>query len=202
LNGSKTNDLFTFNDYTTSFVGLSGGVYQVCVTVNEKPEYQRCYTIEINEPELLQVSSSMNKSGNELRLLLSGSERYNIQINGVTTTTSKQVFDMNLAPGMNRIKVFTDLDCQGIYEEEIFVSEEVILYPNPVQDQAQIYVGGNDSEVVISLSDMNGSLIFNKYIQVPRNRVTNLNLSNLRSGIYILNIEGTTVEQKIKVIKK
>ena len=202
LNGSKQKNLYSFNDFSTSFVALSGGTYQVCITVNEKPEYQRCYTIEIAEPELLQVSSSINKSGDALRLLLSGSERYNIQINGVTTTTSRQVVDMNLNPGMNSIRVFTDLDCQGIYEEEIFVSEEVVLYPNPVEADAQVYVGGSDTEAQLRLSDMNGSVIFNKNVQVPRNRVTTLNLSNLRSGIYILQISGKTVNHKIKVIKK
>ena len=137
-----------------------------------------------------------------MRLLLSGSERYNIQINGVTTTTSRQVVDMELSSGMNSIRVFTDLDCQGIYEEEIFVSEEVILYPNPVETAAQVYVGGSDTEAQLRLSNMNGSVIFNKTVQVPRNRVTTMNLSNLRSGIYILQISGTTVNQKIKVIKK
>jgi len=202
LNGSNQKNLFSFNEFSTAFVGLGGGAYELCISVNEKPEYQRCYTIEIAEPELLQVTSSINKSGDELRLLLSGSERYNIQINGVTTTTSRQVVDMNLNPGMNSIRVFTDLDCQGIYEEEIFVSEEVVLYPNPVESDAQVYVGGSDTEAQLKLSDMNGSVIFNKNVQVPRNRVTTLNLSNLRSGIYILQISGKTVNQKIKVIKK
>ena len=83
-----------------------------------------------------------------------------------------------------------------------FVSEEVILYPYPVETAVQVYVGGSDTEAQLRLSNMNGSVIFKKNVQVPRNRVTTMNLSNLRSGIYILQISGTTVNQKIKVIKK
>jgi hypothetical protein len=89
---------------------------------------------------------------------MSGSERYTITLNGTSTVTSSSDLRLDLKSGMNYLEITTDLSCQGTFYEEVFVSEEVLVYPNPTTSWTQLYVGGVDTEVEISISDLNGRL--------------------------------------------
>ena len=109
-------------DNTQTISNLSAGIYTVCVTVDGVSDYQRCYTIEITEPAPLVASSRIDMSSRNLQLDLSGSEEYQVTINGKTFLTTEDGLSLNLEPGMNRVEVATALDCQGVYFEEIFVS--------------------------------------------------------------------------------
>ena len=42
-------------------------------------------------------------------------------------------FNTVLPTGLSIIKISTDLDCQGIIEREIFISEDILYYPNPTK---------------------------------------------------------------------
>ena len=45
-----------------------------------------------------------------------------------------------------------DQECQGLYFEEIFVSEEVKVYPNPTNGPLQLYVSGLDNQVTLDVT--------------------------------------------------
>ena len=141
-------------DNTQTISNLSAGIYTVCVTVDGVSDYQRCYTIEITEPAPLVASSRIDMSSRNMELDLSGSEEYQVTINGKTFLTTEDRLSLNLEPGMNRVEVATALDCQGVYFEEIFVSEEVKVYPNPTKGPLQLFVAGSDTEVELSITGL------------------------------------------------
>ena len=95
-----------------------------------------------------------------------------------------------------------DQECQGLYFEEIFVSEEVKVYPNPTNGPLQLYISGMDNQVTIVVTSINGSKIMSSVQSVPMNRVIELNLSDLNPGMYIVSVKGTTVQVHQKVIRK
>ncbi len=188
-------------DNTQTISNLSAGIYTVCVTVDGVSDYQRCYTIEITEPAPLVASSRIDMSSRNLQLDLSGSEEYQVTINGKTFLTTEDGLSLNLEPGMNRVEVATALDCQGVYFEEIFVSEEVKVYPNPTQGPLQLFVAGSDNEVEMSITGLSGNIIRRETLAVPMNRIIETTLGNIPEGLYIITLNGTTVKTTHKVIK-
>ena len=189
-------------DNTQTISNLSAGIYTICVTVDGVADYQRCYTIEITEPVPLVASSRIDVSTRNLQLDLSGSEEYQVTLNGKTFLTSEDKLSLNLQPGMNRVEVATALDCQGVYFEEIFVSEEVKVYPNPTPGPLQLFVAGSDKEVTLSITSLSGSIIKKETLSVPANRIIETTLGNLPEGLYLITLNGTTVKTTHKVIKE
>ena len=127
---------------------------------------------------------------------------YNITINGNLRKTSNNFIDIALSPGINIIEVKTDKDCQGVYEETIFISEDIMLSPNPVKSSSTLWVGGNDQNVNMTLFDITGTVIWTRNEQVPYSRSVNVPFSNVRSGLYILKVDSETIKKSIKVIKE
>ena len=122
--------------------------------------------------------------------------------NGKTFLTSEDRLSLNLEPGMNRVEVATALDCQGVYFEEIFVSEEVKVYPNPTQGPLQLFVAGSDKEVQLNITTLSGNMIRREALTVPANRIIETSLGNLPEGLYLITLSGTTVKTTHKVIKE
>ena len=46
-------------------------------------------------------------------------------------------FEPELNTGLNIIKVYTDLECQGSIEQEVFISEDIHYYPNPTNNDVK-----------------------------------------------------------------
>ncbi|MCH1472078.1 MAG: VCBS repeat-containing protein, partial [Flavobacteriaceae bacterium] len=111
---------------TASITGLSKGTYTVCFKVDGEDDFEQCFEVEVNEPQAL--SAFMEVNGQNLNITMSGSSQYNIDVNGNTQTTSSNNFETVLSSGLNIIKVYTSLKCQGFVEEQILISEEVYYY--------------------------------------------------------------------------
>ncbi len=189
-------------DYTKTISNLSAGFYTVCVTVDGVSNYERCYEIEITEPAPLVANSRVDMNSRNLQLDLSGASEYQVTINGRSFLTTKQNLSLNLQPGMNQLEVATALDCQGVYFEEIFVSEQVRVYPNPTSGPIQLFVGGYDSEITLNITTLSGNKILSKTIPVPNHRIIETNLNNLPQGLYLINLTGNTVKTTHKIIKE
>ena len=188
--------------YAKTVTGLSKGTYQVCFTVVGDDIFEQCFTVYIDQPEALQVVSSYLEAKQALDLQIDGATEYYVELNGVLQTRRGSRISLALQKGMNRVKIYTDLDCQGVIEEEVFVSEKLEYAPNPVQDNLNLYVGGTDSEVKLTITDLNGVLIETREVRVPASRIYTMNMSRYTEGFYILTAEGVTVRKIIKVVKR
>ena len=191
-----------FDGYTRLVEGLSDGIYEVCITVDGNSQFKRCYTVTIGQPEPLNVVSEYIEGKQILDLQIEGASEYYVEVNGVRTIGRDANFSIALLKGMNRIKVFTDQNCQGVYEEEIFISENVDFAPNPVQDNLYLTIGGYDNEAIITVIDLNGNVIEKQEIRIPYRRVYSLNMSRYRQGVYIVKINNSSVRKSLKVVKR
>jgi len=189
------------NNFKDEFTNLPTGSYELCLSIPGVANYQQCFEIKITEPEPLQVVTSADYSNKMVDLILSGDGPYIVEINEREFLTEKKRLTLPLEPGNNKIAVRTKLICQGTYFEEIFVSEEVIVYPNPTEGQIQIYVGGKDNTVELSVLNLQGQRLFNNQIQVGNNRVIEYDLGNYPSGVYLIQLTGKEINQRIKVVK-
>ncbi len=203
ITGQSTQLAFNSSSgYAKTITGLSKGTYQVCFTVVGDSIFKQCFMVYIDQPEALQVVSSYLEAKQALDLQIDGATEYYVELNGVLQTRRGSRISLALQKGMNRVKIYTNLDCQGVIEEEVFVSEKLEYAPNPVQDNLNLYIGGTDSEVKLMITDLNGMLIETREVWVPASRIYIINMSRYTEGVYILTAEGLTVRKTIKVIKR
>ena len=187
---------------TWQLSGLQAANYELCLTNDSFPSYKQCYNLNIEEPVDLSVLTSINRENRQVLLNLRGSDSYNIILNGELIKTSRNNIDLSLKAGFNTIKVTTNLECQGVFEESIFISEDILFSPNPADDSSKLWVGGNDDNVNITLFDISGRVIWTKDDKIPYNRSVSVPFSNMKSGVYILQVDSKTVNKSIKVIRE
>ena len=197
----KGNGIDYSADFTSShkIENLNAGTYSVCIVADVYKEY--CFGVVVTEPSPLGVSSKLSIDGKQLALRLSGSAQYNIALNGVVLQTDKYEMALGLKNGANTLKVYSDIPCQGIYEQQIFVSDKPVIYPNPFSDFIDIFLGSMQKEVQITIHTANGQLVSDKNHPVYSNGLK-LNFIELPQGVYFLNIKGKTVKGAYKIIKK
>ena len=146
--------------------------------------------------------SSYLEAKQALDLQIDGATEYYVELNGVLQTRRGSRISLALQKGMNRVKIYTDLDCQGVIEEEVFVSEKLEYAPNPVVDNLNLYVGGTDTEVSLMITDLNGVVIERRTVRVPASRIYSMSITRYREGLYLLHAKSATLDKQIKVIKR
>ena len=133
---------------------------------------------------------------------MSGAPKYNVTINGETQVTFNNSFSKVLQTGLNRIIVTTDLACQGKYLEEIFLSEEVVTYPNPTTGIFHVNIPGRDTEVQVSVNSISLNTMLDQRVQIPVSRQIELDLSQMPVGVYVVQLVGESVRKTVKVVKQ
>jgi hypothetical protein len=188
-----TNDIDIFN--------LLAGTYEMCITIEEWPDYRSCYTVVITQPDPLEVFSSRSASGSELSVVMSGSSSYHVEFNGESFTTYNPVLTLELQQGTNTLKVSTDLECQGIYEERIVLDDSAFVYPNPFGNSVNIRAYTPDEVVTINIYSIFGQLVVKKTFV---NRVGDIKIdtSELANGMYLMTIASKSINSTFKMIKE
>ena len=187
---------------TWSKDNIEAGNYTICFTTESLPNFEQCFNVVITEPDDISVVSDIAIDSDDITLDLSGSTNYNILHNNKYYTTSDSRFNLKLDKGLNFIKVVGDRECQGIYEETVFNSEDILLSPNPATSSSNLWIGGNDNDVSISMFDNAGRLIWTRNNEVNNSRSVDIQVSNLRPGLYYIKVDSETVKKTAKLIKK
>jgi uncharacterized protein (DUF1501 family) len=189
------------NNFSQSISNLGIGKYEICIKVDGITNYERCYSFTISEPPALNAVTKVDKSTNSLNVKLEGSEMYHVQFNESRFETTLSDLDLKLNKGLNTLHVSTKKECQGVYSREIFVSEEVTVFPSPTVGPFEVFIDGSDQTVDIRINSIVGVLIYESQQVIPLNRIVRLDLSSVQSGVYLINLLGNTVRANKKVIK-
>ena len=189
------------NNYSQKIENLSVGSYTITLRVDGVQNYERKYDVKIGEPAALNAITSVDSSKSTLNIKLSGSDTYFVYLNGNQKESAESKIELPLVKGLNSLRITTNKDCQGAYNEEIFLSEEVNISPNPTPGPIKIYIPGNDSVVEITLNNMMGSMILQTNQVIPFNRILDMDLSHLSAGTYLIKLSGNTVRTVSKLVK-
>ena len=181
---------------------LEAASYTVCLSSDSIANFEQCFNVTITEPQDLSVLSSRAKGSDIVNLTMSGSKRYTIMHNDKPITTSNSNYGLELNKGLNIIKVYAEKECQGVYEETIFSSEDILLSPNPARTSSKLWIGGDDKNVNLSMFDNAGRLLWINENNVPSSRSIDIQVSNLRPGLYYVKVESETVKKTAKLIKE
>lgn len=193
--------LSTANGFSQNIENLMAGTYKVCITIEGRDNYEQCYQVKVEGPTPLEAYAKLNRASKTVSFNMSGAKSYNIYHNGKVITTSDTHAEITLSKGLNTIKISTDSECQGEVSQEIFISEDVTLYPNPTKGDLKVYIAGEDTQVNVTLVDSNGKQYISTVKEVRENRFINLDITNYSNGVYILLLDSKTVSESIKVIK-
>ena len=96
------------------------------------------------------------------------------------------------------ITISTPLDPTLILSTENIVKPTVSVYPNPAIEYI-ILDNQNSSIVEATIHDLNGRIIGQFKIHSQNEK---LNISNLKSGIYVMKISSFDTEKLVKIIKR
>ncbi|WP_207429155.1 T9SS type A sorting domain-containing protein [Pedobacter sp. SYSU D00535] len=194
---------YNFTSNTLDITGLTAGAYELCIAVQGQPDYKQCFNINISEPAALSVYASVNESEKTVDLTLSGAEKYYVELNGKTLTTTEGHLTLNLAAGSgNVLKVSSDVTCQGIFEKVLTLANSISVYPNPIAEVLNVNLGSSVSgEVGVELYSLDGKQVYSKRDKGAE-RNLQVNMSSLSPGIYLLKLKTDESEVSFKVIKK
>ncbi len=78
----------------------------------------------------------------------------------------------------------------GTGVSEMIENQDVILYPNPAKSDLQVYVPALRENAQFTISNMQGQTLSSGAITGNR-EVSHLNISNLSSGVYFIQIQST-----------
>ncbi|MFZ4499874.1 MAG: T9SS type A sorting domain-containing protein [Minisyncoccia bacterium] len=184
---------FTFSK-SLEIKDLSAGKYSVCITVAGKSDYKQCFDVEITEPKDLSVYSFVDNSKKILDLVLDGGKSYQITLNGVVYTTSQNKISLNLLEGQNQLRVVADNLCQGVYERILTLSNDIVTYPNPFEQQLTVNLGNNTSKTVaLEIRNVIGILIYSGEFKNTQGTIS-VELPEMVTGVYTLSLALDTSE--------
>ena len=197
----STYSLSADNNHSLVIEDLEVGPYTINFTIDSQEGYIQSFETTITEPAPLQGKAQVDYFSKTAKLKLSGSEVYYIEVNGQMMASNSNDFSAPLKPGKNIIKVTTPLDCQGVYEEVLFMSEKLRYFPNPVQNELNITIPGTDSEINIEIFTDGGANLYRGTHSINGSRTIQLPMSRYKSGLYIVTGSGKTVNESFKIIK-
>tara|TARA_B100000686_G_scaffold340087_1_gene415211 strand:- start:1407 stop:5267 length:3861 start_codon:yes stop_codon:yes gene_type:complete len=201
-NGFNNQGTF-INSTGVDFNNLQSGSYTLCVNSNNGEDLERCFTAVVNEPESLQVSSLVNYDNSELRLVLNGGSSYKVNLNGREYNFHDlDIVKLPLKRGINQFTVITDLDCQGSYSENIYIGEKAYVSPNPVNNEANIFVDYNTKKLTIDFYSMEGGYLKSAKINLNDTKTFKWAMGDFPSGIYFMKIKSNKRTETIKIVKR
>ncbi len=203
INGNTTSESNQFTE-NTLFNNLNAGSYTVCFTVENESTFESCFDVVITEPEELSVFAKVDSKSKTIEVTLNGGSNYEVSLNGKTMITSENLLNLSLKPGINELKVSTDIPCQGTYEKTIIVPfEEAILYPNPVKRGEVLYLTTADidqPELKISVYTETGSELISGTFNNPEEKRVEIDVKYLPRGVYFLYVETVNVQKSYTFI--
>ncbi|GGE21534.1 carbohydrate-binding protein [Psychroflexus salis] len=193
-------------NFTTelNFENLSAGTYTLCITISNQPDYEQCFTLVVNQPDELIVTSGRptNSAESKINISLSGASLYYITLNNETFITEQNEIELQLTEGINELSVKTDTDCQGIFKKTFVYDIAPSVYPNPFQNTLFVIPNTKDLESLpVEIYDLTGKLIFSKSYNTKDNQL-NLNLSSLSNGIFVLKVITKQKTYNFKIVKQ
>jgi len=107
---------------------------------------------------------------------------------------------INLPCDENNFNYIPTNDAESEYEE--LLADEVKIYPNPAREKVNLVIfANNQTDYTISFYDINGKIVSRKELNAikGKNEIT-LDLSNIKNGIYLLNVNSDSRNNYSKII--
>ena len=195
---------YLMNGQSLQINNLQSGDYLLCIRSAQVSDFEQCFATTIAEPLPLSISTKVNTAKEKVTLNLAGSDQYIISLNDIVFETfGSSQKELPLQKGLNIIEVRTNLSCQGSHKEMIYLDNSSTLYPNPVQDNLTVLIGGNSSQVQLFIYDIQGNQLYVQAAQLDElNRSIGLEVEDYPAGNYIVKLVRGEKVETLKFIKQ
>jgi hypothetical protein len=106
-----------------------------------------------------------------------------------------------LNAGANKLKVYTDRSCQGIFEKIINLNK-ITVYPNPFIDRITIDMGGSNlPKANVEIRTVFDRILYNQEV-INDGGLLSIDTSGFGSGVYLLKLTSGETTSVFKIIKK
>jgi hypothetical protein len=123
-----------------------------------------------------------------------------VEINPVMNQAA-HVWNAN-GTGTNGVAMF-DAEYSTLSVQEVSQGiDHISVYPNPVSDNFNISMKVKSSDAIaINVLDLTGKVVFTQNANVNEgDNLINVNTGTMAAGIYVVNIQGTSVNTNMKII--
>jgi len=148
------------------------------------------------DTQLIQTIKSVEVEGEWIKSTIPLDSEIDLEFLKIMFVAQDDVTDGHIVEA--GVDVFRVIDILASPVEE---SEEVTLFsvfPNPVNDQLTIKSKEDLGTTAIRIFDTSGRLVFK---DIMESKVKSINLPDLGSGTYFLNVKGNRFKQTIKLVK-
>jgi len=199
--GTKQSVMFSGTSYNLK--NLPADTYKLVFKIDFLDNYEQSFNIVVTQPDDLSVLK-VGAEKSRATYALSGGTNYYVSVNDNTTETQGDQVLVSLVPGENKIKIYTEKLCQGMYEETIYNSEngQISLFPNPTTGKITLGIPGEEESVTAEIISLSGAVELKQKLVVPSSRLVDLDVSDFSSGTYIVKVNGSTVHSSVKMVKK
>jgi len=199
--GSKQSVMFSGTSYNLK--NLPADTYKLVFNIDFLDNYEQSFNVVVTQPDDLSVLK-VGAEKSRATYTLSGGTNYYVSVNDNTTETQGDQVQVSLVPGENKIKIYTEKLCQGVYEETIYNNEngQISLFPNPTTGKITLGIPGEEESVTAEIVSLSGAVQLEQKLIVPASRLVNIDVSDFICGTYIVKLNGSTVHSSVKMIKK
>lgn len=193
----------TFTE-SLSIYNLAPGTYYLCITI-PGTSFNQCFDVYVEAVENLDGFS--NRVGNTYTLSLTGSTYYEVAFNEetfvlyATETSETIVFEELLNADVTMVSVTTDKDCQGKFEETIYLNNPKFeVFPNPVNDYLTLSFESIINKGSVEVYAITGRLIDQQ--EIENAQTFRLPVSELSSGLYLITVKSSNGQYTTKFVKQ
>ncbi len=174
---------------------LAPGTYTLCLSVENYPDFERCYDLRIQAVPAMEVSSKLEQVGLAFRAsfeVTEGTPPFTLKKNNeVIGNFSTSRFNIPVEDG-DLLTISSGLPCEGEFSKTISIPTGLIAYPNPTRGEITIPSLGQQSKVAVF--NMAGQLV-----RTLEGKQT-LSLATLGKGVYFLVVQDGNIRKPLKVV--
>lgn len=184
---------------------LAAGSYLITISIPEILHEQH-FGISINELESISGKrTALNRETNSISYTVSGSQQYEVLINGKSlqynfNNTAQNTIKIHNLQDYNEIKISGLNDCQGKISDSIYMGKSITVYPTIVTETVNLVT---DHETVqLGIYNLGGQLIRHLDTIEFSGQSSQIDISTLQPGLYLLRLIADGQEKTIKILKR
>ncbi|WP_228234842.1 BspA family leucine-rich repeat surface protein [Allomuricauda sp. M10] len=181
---------------------LSAGLYTITVSIPEIL-FEQVYGVTVNDLESLTGKrTGMDPKEGTVVYEVSGSKNYQVNINGekrsyTFNSTGQQTIALENLYGQTQITISGESDCQGTIADSFFIGDTIQVYPTITASNVNFLTG--ESSLKVNVFGLDGRLVKQLFYDQQQKM---LDVSTLKSGVYILQLEMSGRMETVKIVKR
>ncbi|WP_420401724.1 T9SS type A sorting domain-containing protein [Flagellimonas sp.] len=182
---------------------VANGTHNLCITIESDPNFEQCFQFEVEAAVPIDGLINVENTGGVRKAqihILEGTAPYTVRVNDqFVGEFALGEFEVPVGDG-DALEIETSMPCEGKLFEKINGSNlPLILFPNPTNDTARIWIAEQVTSVEVDIFNAHGQKVSSKIYDI-NNQQLELSTSGLPSGIYYVQLH-LAEEKTLKMIK-